>query len=117
VAKRKRRKSAGPPPVHNPKRAAVEASGAAATPAAANRKPGEPVPPSFKGLLIRAGIIAAIFFLALVYIVGEDPAAALLVTLLALAIMIPLGMFLDRVRYKREMRRWEERRAGPSGRT
>jgi hypothetical protein len=116
VAKRKRRKSAGPPPVHNPKRAALETSGAASKPAAPRRKPGEPVPPSFKGLLIRAGIVSAIFLLALIYIVGEEPAAALLVTLLALAIMIPLGMFLDRYRYKREMRKWEERRAGQPGR-
>jgi peptidoglycan/LPS O-acetylase OafA/YrhL len=114
VAKRKRRKSAGPPPAHNPKRAALEASGETPNEKAPKRKPGEPVPPRLKGVLVRAGIVAAIFYLALVTVVGENPGAALIVVLLALAVMIPLGMFFDRWRYKRDLRRWEERRAGPS---
>jgi hypothetical protein len=115
MARRKRRKSAGPPPAHNPRRAAVETSGAATT-AAAKRRPGEPVPPTIKGVLIRVGVVSAIFLVALIYVVGETPGAALLVTLLAVCIMIPLGLFLDRYRYKRELRKWEERRARPSGR-
>jgi hypothetical protein len=115
VAKRKKRKSAGPPPVHNPRRAAQEAAGAA-KPSAPRRKPGEPVPPSMRGILIRAGIIAAVFYPYLIYIVGSSPASALALTLIAFAIMIPLGLFLDRFRYKRQMRKWEERRAGQTGR-
>ena len=70
MAKRKRRKSAGPPPPTTQRGA--RDLGAASKPAAPKRKPGEPVPPSFKGLLIRAGIVSAIFLLALIYIVGED---------------------------------------------
>jgi hypothetical protein len=116
VAKRKRRKSAGPPPVHNPKRAALEASGQAPSSSAPKRKPGEPVPPSFKGVALRAGIVAAIFYPYLIYIVGESPGASLLLTGLAFALMIPLGILLDRFRYKRQLRKWEERRAGPPGR-
>jgi hypothetical protein len=115
VAKRKRRKSAGPPPAHNPRRAAPETSGAATT-AAPKRRPGEPVPPRFKGVLIRVGIVAALFLVALVSVFGESPGGALIATLLAVAIMIPLGMFFDRFRYKRELRKWEERRGGSSGR-
>jgi hypothetical protein len=116
VARRKRRKSAGPPPVHNPKRAAHEASGASSKPAAPKRKPGEPTPPNFKGVLLRADIVAAIFYPYLIYIVGEDPGPAFLISVIALALMIPLGMLLDRFRYKRQLRRWEEKRAGQSGR-
>ena len=116
VAKRKRRKSAGPPPVHNPKRAAVEPPGRRAEAAAPKRKPGEPVPPSFRGVLLRAGIVAAIFYPYLIYIVGESPAVALLISVIAFGLMIPLGLLLDRFRYKRQMRRFEERRAGPPGR-
>lgn len=115
MAKRKRRKSAGPPPVHNPKRAALETSGQA-TAKAPKRKPGEPVPPSMRGVMIRAGIVAAIFYPYLIYIVGESPVGALVITLAAFGLMIPLGILLDRFRYRRQMRRWEEGRAGPSGR-
>jgi len=117
MAKRKRRKSAGPPPVHNPKRAAGDTGTATAeAPKAPKRRPGEPVPPSFKGVLLRAGIVAAIFYPYLIYVVGESPAAALVVSLVAFGLMIPLGMFLDRFRYRRQMRRYEEKRAGSSGR-
>jgi len=114
VARRKRRKSAGPPPVRNPRRTAAEAAEAAKP--GPKRRPGEPVPPSFRGVLIRAAIVAAIFFPYLVYVVDESPGAAFVVTAIAFALMIPLGLWLDRFRYKRQMRRWEERRARPSDR-
>jgi hypothetical protein len=116
MAKRKRRKSAGPPPVHHPRRAAVETAGGASKPAAPKRKPGEPVPPNFKGVLLRAGIVAAIFYPYLIYIVGESPAVAFVISVIAFGLMIPLGILLDRFRYKRQLRRWEEKRAGQSGR-
>jgi hypothetical protein len=116
VAKRKKRKSAGPPPVHNPKRAALEASGQAPKSSGPELKPGEPTPPSMRGVLLRAGIVAVLFYPYLVYIVGSSPAGALVVTIIAFGLMIPLGILLDRFRYKRQMRRWEEKRAGQSGR-
>lgn len=113
MARRRKRKGAGPPPVTGPKRpsALAAAEGAAARPQAPKRRPGEPVPPSFRGVLIRAGIIAALFYPYLVYAAGEEPGPAFLISLVALALMIPLGLFLDRFRYRRQLRRWEERRA------
>jgi hypothetical protein len=116
VAKRKKRKSAGPPPVHNPKRAALEASGEAPRASAPKLKPGEPAPPSMRGVLLRAGIVAALFYPYLIYIVGSSPGGALVVTVIAFGLMIPIGILLDRFRYKRQMRKWEEKRAGQSGR-
>jgi hypothetical protein len=116
MAKRKKRKSAGPPPAHNPRRAALEASGQAPKASAPKLKPGEPAPPSMRGVLVRAGIVAVLFYPYLVYVVGSSPAAALVVTLVAFGLMIPLGILLDRFRYKRQMRKWEEKRAGQSGR-
>jgi hypothetical protein len=116
VAKRKKRKSAGPPPAHNPRRAALEASGQAPKASAPKLKQGEPAPPSMRGVLVRAGIVAVLFYPYLVYVVGSSPAAALVVTLVAFGLMIPLGILLDRFRYKRQMRKWEEKRAGQSGR-
>ena len=112
MAKRKKRKGAGPPPVTGPKRpsAVAAAEEAAAKPQVQKRKSGEPVPPSFRGVLIRAGIVAAIFYPYLVYVAKSDPAEALLLSVIALAFMIPLGLWLDRFRYKRQLRRWEDRR-------
>lgn len=114
MAKRKKRKGAGPPPVTGPKRpsAVAAAEQAAAKPQAQpKRRPGEPVPPSFRGVLLRAAIIAALFYPYLIYVAGSSPAAAFLISLVGLALMIPLGLFLDRFRYRRQVRRWEERRA------
>ena len=116
MAKRKKRKSAGPPPAHNPRRAALEASGQAPMAATPKLKPGEPAPPSMRGVLVRAGIVAAIFYPYLVYVVGSSPGGALVVTIIAFGLMIPLGIFLDRFRYKRQLRKWEEKRAGQSRR-
>ena len=113
MAKRKKRKGAGPPPVTGPKRpsAAAAQQEAAAKPQVQKRKSGEPVPPSFRGVLLRAGIIAALFYPYLIYAAGEEPGQAFVISLLALALMLPLGLWLDRFRYKRQLRRWEERRA------
>ncbi len=116
MAKRKRRKSAGPPPVHNPKRAAVEAAGAPAKAAAPEAQAGRAGAAELQGILLRAGIVAAIFYPYLIYIVGESPAVAFVISVIAFGLMIPLGILLDRFRYKRQMRRWEEKRAGQSGR-
>ena len=112
MAKKKKRKGAGPPPVTGPKRpsAVAAAEEAAAKPQVEKRKPGEPTPPSLRGVLLRAGIIAALFYPYLIYAVGEEPGPAFLISLLALALMLPLGLWLDRVRYKRQLRRWEDRR-------
>jgi hypothetical protein len=115
MAKKKKRKGAGPPPVTGPKRpSAVADREVVASKAAAQgpkRRSGEPVPPSFRGVLLRAGIIAVLFYPYLVYVAGEEPGPALLISLVALALMLPLGIVLDRYRYRRQLRRWEERRA------
>ncbi len=112
MAKRKRRKSAGPPPVSAPKKAA-DKDGAGSPAASVKRKPGEPLPATLRGVLIRAGIVAAVFYPYLVYVIDEEPWTALGLTAIAFALMVPLGLFLDRLRYRRQMRRWEERRARP----
>ncbi|MGD9573354.1 MAG: hypothetical protein AB7V62_15850 [Thermoleophilia bacterium] len=115
MAKRKKRKGAGPQPVGVKKTGAVSTQEASARPAAPKRLPGEPVQVSFKGVLIRAGIVAAIFYPYLVYVVGEEPGPAALIALLAFGLMVPLGVAIDRFRYNRQMKRWNERRARQSG--
>ena len=91
MAKKKKRKSAGPPPVTGPKRPSTVAAAeeAAAKPQVEKRKPGEPTPPSLRGVLLRAGIIAALFYPYLIYAVGEEPGPALVISILALGLMAP----------------------------
>jgi len=102
--KRKRRKSAGPQPA--PHRKAEEDR--ARAPSAKGRK-GEPTMPSFNGVLIRSGIVAVLFYPYLVFIAGQSSATALLVAAIAFAVMIPLGMAFDRVRYRMQMKRWRDK--------
>lgn len=114
MAKKRKRRNAGPPPVTGPKRpvAVAAAEAARAKPASGKRRPGEPIPPSFRGVLVRAAVVAALFVPYLIYAVGEKPGPAIVIALVALALMLPLGIWLDRFRYRRQLGRWEERRAG-----
>lgn len=113
--KRKKRKGAGPPPVGTPKRPSVQAAAAASadkpTAKGPKRAPGEPVPSTFKGVLIRALMVTALFYPYLVYIAGESPATSLLICALALALMLPLGLLIDRLRYQRQLKRYQARKA------
>ena len=108
---RKRRKNVGPPPAVSPRRTAMVEAEAAGKAPSAKRRPGEPVPISTRGVIARAAIVAGIFYLYLVYGVGERVPAAILFTVIAFGLMVPLGLFIDRLRYNRQMRRWEEKRA------
>ncbi|MFP5452164.1 MAG: hypothetical protein ACLGG9_10515 [Thermoleophilia bacterium] len=114
MARRKPRKNAGPQPHHGPKKARREGEGssASARAAAPKRRPGEPHPPSLKGVAIRAAIVSALFYPYLVYIAGHSVAAALIVTGVAFLFMLPLGLVMDRFRYKRQMAKWLEKRGG-----
>jgi hypothetical protein len=116
MAKRKRRPKAGPPPVHNPRKAAPAAAQAEKTRPAPARGKGEPAPPSFRGVLIRSVVVAVLFYPVLVYLLDEPPAAAAVVVGFALLAMLPLGVVLDRMRYRRELKRWQERHGGSARR-
>lgn len=114
MAKRKRRRpSAGPPPARSPKRVAETTTTGAAKARTAPRRRGEPVPPNFRGVAIRAILVAVLFFPYLVFVAGETVAGALVISAFAFVLMIPLGMLLDRMRYRTQMRRLERARARP----
>ena len=75
------------------------------------RRPGEPVPISTRGVVARAAIVAGLFYLYLIYGAGRSPGVSALYTLIAFALMVPIGLVIDRTRYSRQMRRYEEKRA------
>jgi hypothetical protein len=114
--RRKPRKGAGPPPVPVRKAPAEAPSRRGSSSAKPKRKRGEPVPPSMRGVVIRAAIVAALFWPYMVYVGGASGPAAVLLAVIAFALMVPLGMFLDRFRYKRQMRRYAGKGAGTSAR-
>ena len=59
-----------------------------------------------KSVLIRAGIAGAVFLLFLLYI-NHDPLPVALAWAVGIAaLMIPLGMLLDRWSHKMAMKRW-----------
>lgn len=63
-------------------------------------------------MLLRAGIVAALFFPFLIVIGDETPAASLLISVAAIAIMLPVGMLLERLRYRMELRRYKRAQSG-----
>lgn len=101
--KKRRRPSAGPPPGQRrpePTEATAKPSG--------TKGPKVPAKPGYRGSLIRAALVAVLFYPYLVYLAGEEPATALLISLAALIIMIPAGIALDRIRYRIQMRRYRQ---------
>jgi hypothetical protein len=67
--------------------------------------------PTFKGVVLRAGIAAVVFY-AYLLVVGSNGGAALVITVIAFAIMIPLGMLMARLIYRYQLKRWHKRQAG-----
>lgn len=113
MARRKRRKGAGPPPAASPRRAALGESEAKAAP---KRKSNEPVPREPRAVVMRAGLVALLFYPYLIFFAGEGPVPSAIIAVAAFALMVPLGLFIDRVRYNRQMRRYLEKRAGSARR-
>ena len=72
-APQERRPAAGP----GPKKAAANRRGGVGHRARSSASPGEPLPASFRGVLIRAGIVAAIFYPYLIYVIDENTWTAL----------------------------------------
>lgn len=114
AARRKRRKGAGPPPSSSPRRDAI-AQGTTKVKATTGASR-EPAPANPRGVFLRAGLVAAVFYPYLVFFAGESPLTSLAIAVIAFALMVPLGLFFDRVRYNRQMRRYTEKRAGSARR-
>jgi hypothetical protein len=109
IAKRRKPRPTGPPPAHSPKRERDASDPAKTGP---KRKSGEPVPPAAAGVLKRAGFIAAGYSLVLIFILHLGVALGVAIGLLGFAIMVPMGLLIDRWRYRSQMRKWTGPRAG-----
>lgn len=58
---------------------------------------------------MRAAIIALVYLAFLVLVMGESATVAGVVAAFGFALMIPLGMLLDRFRYRVQLRKWQQR--------
>ncbi len=68
-------------------------------------------------MAIRAAIVSALFYPYLIYIAGNTVPAALVVTGIAFLFMLPLGLVMDRFRYRRQMEKWMAKRGGSAAKT
>ena len=104
--KKRRRPKAGPPPGQRPDLGAGTEEKKSEKQSA--KGPSAPVKAGYRGSLIRAVLVAVLFYPYLVYLAGEDPTTALLISLGAFALMLPAGIALDRIRYRIQMRRYRQ---------
>lgn len=67
-------------------------------------------------MLLRAAIIAGLYYLFLVVLLGESPTVAAAISGVGFALMIPIGMLLDRTRYRMQMKRWQRQHGASAAR-
>jgi len=109
IAKRRKNRPTGPPPARSPKAQREAAEEVTRGP---KRKPGEPVPPSPQGVLKRAGFIAAGYVLVLIFILKITTVLAIGVGVIGFGLMVGMGLLIERWRYRSQMRKWTDSRAG-----
>jgi hypothetical protein len=76
------------------------------------RKPGDrtPQPASWSSALKKGGV-AAVLFVALLFLFGQKPIAALAVGVLMLGFYVPMAFMMDRFFYQRHLRKEAQKRA------
>jgi hypothetical protein len=76
------------------------------------KKPGDrtPSPPSWSSALKKGGV-AAVLFVGLLALFGQNPIASLLVGVVMLGFYVPMAFLLDRFFWQRHLRKEEQKRA------
>ena len=72
--------------------------------AAARRQERMDRPPSWRGAVNRAAIAAVVFAVIAAFALGQPPAGAALLALMAFALYVPSGYFMDKLIYERRQR-------------
>jgi hypothetical protein len=72
--------------------------------------PRVPEPANWSSALKKGGI-AAVLFVAILIVLGQSPAASVLVGVLMLGFYVPMSFLLDRFFYQRHLRKEEQKRA------
>ncbi|HMA27611.1 MAG: hypothetical protein ACM33U_11475 [Solirubrobacterales bacterium] len=72
--------------------------------------PRVPGPPSWSSAL-KKGAVAAVLFLGLLALMGQNPITSLVVAILMLGFYVPMAYLMDRFFYQRHLRKEEQKRA------
>ena len=62
-------------------------------------------PPTWRGAVNRAAIAAVIFAVVAALVLGQPPASAVLLAVLAFAMYVPSGYYIDKMVYERRQKR------------
>jgi hypothetical protein len=75
------------------------------------KKPGERTPqPASWSTALKKGGVAAVLFVGLLALFGQNPIASLLIGVLMLGFYVPMAFLLDRFMYQRYLRKEEQKR-------
>lgn len=69
------------------------------------------IPPTWRGAVIRGVVIAALLFPISVFLLGEDPGQAAILSVIAAALYIPLGYWTEQFMHRRYMQKVARERA------
>jgi hypothetical protein len=112
--RRKRRGTQGGRIDRRPARGRARSRGEAQSRARSRTKkkggPRVPEPPTWSGAIKKGGI-AAVLFVVLLTVFGQNPAVALAVGALMLGFYVPMAFMLDRFVYQRHLRKEAQKRA------
>lgn len=97
-------------PARGRARSRAEAQSRARTRTKKKGGPREPQPASWSSALKKGGV-AAVLFVALLFLFGQKPIAALAVGLLMLGFYVPMAFMMDRFFYQRHLRKEAQKRA------
>ncbi len=97
-------------PARGRARSRAEAQSRARTRTKKKGGPREPQPASWSSALKKGGV-AAVLFVALLFLFGQKPIAALAVGLLMLGFYVPMAFTMDRFLYQRHLRKEAQKRA------
>jgi hypothetical protein len=76
------------------------------------KKPGDRTPqPASWSTALKKGGVAAVLFVGLLALFGQNPAVSLLIGILMLGFYVPMAFLLDRFMYQRYLRKEEQKRA------
>jgi hypothetical protein len=97
-------------PARGRARSRAEAQSRARTRTKKKGGPREPQPASWSSALKKGGV-AAVLFVALLFLFGQKPIAALAVGILMLGFYVPMAFTMDRFLYQRHLRKEAQKRA------
>jgi hypothetical protein len=97
-------------PVRGRARSRAEAQARARSRTKKKGGPRTPAPPSWSSALKKGGI-AAVLFVGLLSLFGQNPATSLVVGILMLGFYVPMSYLLDRFFHQRHLRKEAQKRA------